>query len=113
MWQELFERAGESIKQKGDDTIYRYWFRAVGEAGEMAYVIDQAHSQAETWATKATTALMFFQKKDRRAKQALSDLERQVPQRYERANRDYNIIYPGGKEEGESTGKSGPVPPTD
>lgn len=105
LWQELLMKLDSKVRQQSNSTIYRYWFEAVGKAGEIEYLAQQA--QAETrdqqWGIRATLQLFFLRRGHRSAvAQALSDLEYDNPVRYEEAQRLFEEITEHRKEESET-----------
>lgn len=112
LWQELVEPVGHQVQKMEIETVYRYWFRAVGEVNEMAYIVQQAQSRNNQWGTQAALQL-FFQGRNKQAQQALRDLQVANPQRHSSAGRLYETISGERKEDGEIIQHQGPVTLTD
>jgi len=91
LWQELLGILGDQIQQERTETLYRYWFRAVGEVNEMDYIVKQTRAKADLWGTMAALQL-FFQRRSGLAKQALKDLEIENSVRYNHAKDKYDWI---------------------
>jgi hypothetical protein len=94
-WLKLLQDFGERVRQYDqNDTIYRYWFEALGKAGEIEYLAQEARAETsdELWAEKAALQLFFQQRDNPLARQTLADLKREQPLRYERASRLFEKI---------------------
>jgi len=105
VWQELLHELDNQVRQQDDAEVYRYWFEAMGRADEVEYLAQQAQADTrdEQWGIRAACQLLFLQRYHRLAKQALEDLKRESPARYERASRLFETITGSpGKIEGET-----------
>ncbi len=94
-WQDLLQKFGNRVREKtSNETIYRYWFEAVGKAGETEYLAQEARAEItdEQWAVAAVLQLLFQQHNNRLARQTLADLEIEKPTRYESASRKFERI---------------------
>jgi hypothetical protein len=100
-WPDIMERVSADVMRDNSESVCRYWFIALGMANEIPYIIKQAHSKAEPYATMATLQLLFASARQPVAKQALADVERSNPARY-RAAKDRHewIVSQPGKDEG-------------
>ena len=111
-WKNALDTIGDKIQQKNYnkviETIYRYWFRAVADAGNLQYLSKQANSASETWGTLAAVQL-FFNSRQRVVKQALKDLEVENPERYESAYQMFDTLSDRGKESRDIQSRDGPV----
>jgi hypothetical protein len=109
LWQELLKNLDDQVRQESDETVYRYWFEAVGRASEVEYLARQAQAEArdEQWGIRAALQLFFLERDHSSAAQALSDLEYERPTRYERAQRLFEKITGHRKDRGKTQGGKG------
>lgn len=100
-WAAIMPLVSEQLVGEGSDDIDRYWLTAVGQAGEIDYIVQQSRASAEPFGTVAASQLFFLSNKHDQARQGLTDLERENPARYNSAEALYDSITGGrGKEEG-------------
>lgn len=92
-WQEILETVGKQVQQENHETVCRYWFRALDEVNEIAYLAQQARVRTETYGAMAALQLFFC--RDKRAKQALGDLQKENPTRFARAEDLYDRLTSG------------------
>ena len=85
LWESQLPALGKKVREAPTqrDSIYRYWFRAVGEADELAYVIEQTRADDPQWGIRAALQLIFDGSS--RARQALDDLQVENEDRYQQA----------------------------
>lgn len=104
--QDLIQDFGDRLRQLSrNEEIYRYWFEALGQAGEVEYVAREARADTrdELWAEKAALQLFFQQRYNSLARQMLADLKREEPERHERALRSFeDMTGSPGKIKGET-----------
>ncbi len=75
------------------ESIYRYWMQGLGSAGLIEYLITQIEKDDdEVYQLQAVIQLFFQQQKDKRAKQVLSDLERDNFSLYSKAQENFETI---------------------
>lgn len=111
MWPELLKNVDHQVRQQSNEEIYRYWFEAAGKANEIEYVVREAQAEArdEEWGVRAALQLFFLQRYHQLARQALEDLRRDKPTRWESASHLFEIITGSpGKIKGETKGNGGP-----
>ncbi|MFW6082965.1 MAG: hypothetical protein ACOC8C_02815 [Chloroflexota bacterium] len=113
LWPDLFDRLHEQVLEQSNADIYRYWFEALGKAGEIEYVARQAQADAgdETWGIQAALQLLFLERSYPSARQALKDLQVDRPSRYDHAARKFEEITGHPKEKGDTEGGRRPVRP--
>lgn len=102
-WQELLETVGEQIQQENHETVFRYWFLALNEVNEVAYIVRHAQSKNDQWGTQAALQLFFC--RDKRARQALGDLQKENPTRFAHAEDLYDRLTSGGGKSRKGTRK--------
>ena len=109
-WQELLEELDHQLQQENNETVYRYWFEAVGKVGAVNYIARQARAESRNadWRVRAIAQLFFLQRNNRQATQLLKDLQSEYPRLHESALRLYEIITGGsGKTWGDIEGERG------
>jgi hypothetical protein len=112
LWQELSEKLHKQVLTQDSSVIYRYWFEALGKAGEIDYVAEQAQAEVgdEEWGARAALQLFFLERGQPSARQALADLELDKPARHERAQRLFErITDPGSRKEERDTETGGRI----
>jgi hypothetical protein len=108
-WEKHLETIGSEMQAHDDrlpddpaSSLYRYWFRAVGNLNEVEYISNQARSDDELWGIEAMTQLFFvaggYSRASAQARQALSDLSSELVQRYQIAEDRYQrLVSNNGK----------------
>ena len=101
--------AGKDIADDASQSLYRYWFEAVGKVGEVEYIYEQAQAQDELWGTMAAVQLFFAEKDNKQVKQILQKLQNINQPRYQLSHDHYSVIKPGSKTSTEMKQRSGPA----
>ncbi len=111
LWESQLPALGAKVREAPTEreSIYRYWFRAVGEAKEYAYVIEQARADDPQWGTFAILQLIFD--RSSQVKQAKHDLQVEYEDRYQQAKEIFDDLTGGeGKKPGTVRDHKGPTP---
>lgn len=74
------------------ESIYRYWMQGLGSAGLIEYLITQIEKDDDEVYQLQAVIQLFFRQKDKRAKQVLSDLERDNFSLYSKAQENFETI---------------------
>lgn len=96
-WRQLMPSVSERVKHEASESIARYWYQAVGRAGEIDYLIEQSQSESDPPGGAAALELFFLSRGSRQAKQGLAELQRLNPDRYQDASDRYELIFPRRK----------------
>lgn len=96
-WPMLMKEVGEAVKQSQVETIYRYWFEALGGVGEIAYIQQQAGVGDDRWGVWAILQLLFQERRSKIAKQAIQDLKTEYPGLHESAVSLFESMVGQGK----------------
>jgi len=98
-WRDQFSAIGEQIQKAWKPTIddavqsvYRYWFEALGGNDEIGYIAQETHSKSELWAVSAAVQLFFSERSDERAQRTLRELKAENQARYRSAISRYEIM---------------------
>ena len=94
-WPTIMKEASEAVQKSQMETLYRYWFRALADVAEIAYIQQLARADDGSWGINAILQLIFQERRNRLAKQALQDLKEEYPSRYDRASSLYAEITGG------------------
>jgi len=101
-WAAIMPTVSEQLVGETSVDIVRYWFTAVGQVGEVDYIVQQSRTTAEPFGTVAASQLFFLSNRWEQARRGIADLKRENPGRHNAAEALYDSIDSGrGKVEGE------------
>ncbi|MEM2002936.1 MAG: hypothetical protein QXT77_09850 [Candidatus Methanomethylicaceae archaeon] len=88
---EFIIRGSQGVHDGVAESIFRYWMQALGNAGASSYVVAQVDYENEPLYQKQAVVQLFFLP-DIKAKQRLSDLEKEKPYLYQECKETYERI---------------------
>jgi hypothetical protein len=94
-WDRVLPKISAELQNEDNQNMLRYWFRAVGEAGEIEYIIEQTNAEADLFGIAATAQLFYKRGKEDRARQRLIEIQSENPFRYREAEEQYEGLTSG------------------